>query len=95
MEMAWLKVSSLGDNSAARETNRALARLSEQQTQSQNISMMVALRCTNLPVGKLSQGLRYLGPALACNEKVIRFGQEVGLAHDACKRSDWKPADPR
>lgn len=87
-EIAFYRFGGVLDNSAPRETMRLLNKLSEQQRQSQNLSMMIAMRCPNLPVGMLGDGDAYFSSALECHQP------SPGMTtKEACDRKRWTPKD--
>lgn len=94
-QIAYLLASGIGDNSAPRETTRLLSRLSEQEFQSQQLAMMVALRCPKLPVEAISKGARYLAAALSCESATIGAnGLSKADAPQVCDRKLWQPSSP-
>ncbi|RTL40541.1 MAG: hypothetical protein EKK53_15240 [Burkholderiales bacterium] len=89
-DIAWSMASGVGDNSAARETNRLLTRLLERERQTQHLMMMIALKCPTLPVRSLNDGQRYYGAALRCQTAIL--GQRAGDTSlpEACQRKNWQ-----
>ena len=85
-ELASIAVSSIGDDSAPRETNRQLKKLNERIFQLITITQMQFHGCT---VPKFpSSDIMYLLDALKCNNS--RFTE--GLDTPECDRSSWTNA---
>lgn len=87
--MATIKAQSFVDNSAPRETTRLLSMLLEQQSQSMELSLLIAKHCPVYPVHGSQAGFEYLGAALEC--ATARSGRDGQLIVDKCTIEKWRP----
>lgn len=88
--MAWTRASAVGDNSAPRETTRLLSRLLEREKQTQHLMMMIALKCSNLPIKGLNDGQKYYSSALKCQTALLSQRAGDSSFPEACQRNNWQ-----
>lgn len=81
-------VDSLGDNSAARETNRKLDLANDLAVAQIAVTLAVAQKCAPLPALPSGGGLIYMDAAFACN----KARQAGGNSPPECDMNKWKPS---
>jgi hypothetical protein len=86
-QIAFEEAQSVGDNSAARETNRLLRRILQQQQQQMHIVSMAAERCPSIPMPR--DGVDYVMAGLDCTTAQMKGPSDDAKAK--CLMANWKP----
>jgi hypothetical protein len=87
--LSFISANGMGDNSAARESNRQLEKVVETNLMQMNLGLLQANRCP-APKGPLVDNVYYLD-ALKCSNALMRGRNENDKNNPPeCDRSKWK-----